>query len=85
MRILLTKAWSPTDIDQLRRMAESGASIARCSAALGRSSISIKVKARKLGLMLDGVRIVRARQKAQIATAESILPQGSQRFDGSRI
>ena len=84
MRRLLTKPWSPTDIDQLRRMVENGASLARCSAAFGRPSSSIKVKARALGLVLDGVRIVRARQKAQITAAESNLPRGSQRFDGSR-
>ena len=84
MRRLLTKPWSPTDIDELRRMVENGASVARCSAAFGRPCSSIKVKARALGLVLDGVRIVRARQKAQIAAAESSLPRGSQRFDGSR-
>lgn len=79
----IIKHWTPEDIDKLKELAGKGASALRCAAALKRNQGSVKKQARALGIVLPGVRAVRATTKARIAEAERDLPRELQRFDGS--
>jgi hypothetical protein len=56
----LTRQWTTEDIAKLISLVESGASLARASAALGRNGNSVQKKARQLGLRFPGARAVRA-------------------------
>jgi len=80
---LIVRQWTSDDIEKLKRLAESGASVMRCSAALGRSSSSVTKTARTLGLQLAGVRAVKATNREKIAAAEKSMPPGSRRNDGT--
>ena len=84
MRKPIVRGWSTDELERLKQLANAGASVTRCAAAVNRSSASIRSQARKLGIPLAGTRAVRAVQKARISAAERDLPPGSQRFDGRR-
>jgi hypothetical protein len=60
MKNPLIKRWTDDDVALLKKLAQEGATLMRASAALGRPSISVRKKARQLGLELPGVRTVRA-------------------------
>lgn len=79
----IVRHWTQEDIDKLKDLAAKGASALRCAAALKRNQASVKKQARSLGIVLQGVREVRATTKARIAKAERDLPREMQRFDGS--
>jgi hypothetical protein len=85
MRKPITRPWTEDEIERLKTMARSGASVARCSAAFNRPGTSIMSQARKVGVPIAGQRKVKAAQKAKIAAAEAKLPRGTWRNDGSRV
>lgn len=58
------KLWTDQDETRLRELAASGASLVRATAALRRSSSSVKRKALDLGLAFRGVKQVRADLRA---------------------
>lgn len=58
------KLWTDQDTIRLRELAASGASLVRATAALRRSSSSVKRKALDLGLAFRGVKQVRADLRA---------------------
>ena len=53
--------WSQEEEARLKGMVQSGASIARISAALNRPMAGIRVKARELGITLPTMRQVKAK------------------------
>jgi len=55
-RRLITKTWTPEDIARLISLADSGATVLRAAAALGRPATAVQSKARELGKPLVGVR-----------------------------
>lgn len=58
------KPWKPEDIDRLIALADSGATLLRACAALGRPARGVAKKARELGKPLPGVREVKASLRA---------------------
>ncbi len=60
----ITKLWQPADVARLLTLADSGASLMRASAALGRTTMSVQKKANQLGTSFAGVRKVRAELRA---------------------
>jgi hypothetical protein len=46
----MNNTWRPEDIQRLREMASQNVSVLRAAAALNRSTGSIRIQARKLGL-----------------------------------
>jgi hypothetical protein len=79
-----TKVWTDAEIERLKTMTAGGSSAMRC-AAFGKPSTAIKVQARKRGIALPGVRATKANYRAKLAAAESKLPAGSWRNDGTRV
>jgi hypothetical protein len=72
------KSWTSEDVARLMELADSGATVLRAAAALGRRAHSIQKKARELGKPLRGVRIVKSELRK--ATADSVdLPVFSKR------
>jgi hypothetical protein len=57
----LYRPWLPSDDDELKRLASAGASLLRASAALKRSSPSIKNRSILLGVRLIGMREAKRR------------------------
>jgi hypothetical protein len=55
----LSSPWSPEQDERLTRLADQGATALRAAAALNRPLQSVRIRARKLGLSLPGVREVR--------------------------
>lgn len=55
----LTSPWTPEQDERLKALAAQGASAIRAAAALKRPVSSVKVRARKLGIDLPGVRAIR--------------------------
>jgi hypothetical protein len=49
LRLRKAPAWTDEENERLKRLATSGGSIVRAAAALGRSMISVRDQARKLG------------------------------------
>lgn len=78
---LIVRQWTSDDIEKLKRLAECGASVVRCSAALGISSSSATKMAGTLGPQLAGVRAVKAINREKIVAAEKSLPPGLRRND----
>lgn len=60
----LTKKWTEEDVARLIELADSGATLTRAAAALGRNSASVQKQARSLGKHLPGIREVRADLRA---------------------
>lgn len=85
MRKPITHPWSDDEIALLKKLIANGVSAPRCSAVFKRPIISIRNKARSLGLKLMGVRETKAKYRAKLAKAERELPPGSWRNDGSRV
>jgi hypothetical protein len=56
----IVKSWRPEDVALLLKLAASGATLLRASAALGRPIASVRKKAHQLGMTFPGVRQVRA-------------------------
>lgn len=56
----IVKSWRPEDVALLLKLAASGATLLRASAALGRPITSVRKKAHQLGTKFPGVRQVRA-------------------------
>ena len=63
-RAPLYKPWTPSDDDELRRLASSGATVLRATAALNRRSQTVKKRASVLGLTLVGMREAKRRIRA---------------------
>jgi len=55
----LSSPWSPEQDERLTQLATKGATALRAAAALNRPLQSVRIRARKLGLSLPGVREVR--------------------------
>jgi hypothetical protein len=81
----IVKSWTEQELVRFRQKVLSGASVTRCSAAFDRPSNSVRNQARRMGIPLVGARLMKAAQKAKIASAESKLPPGSWRYDGTRV
>ena len=60
MARLITRAWTPEQIEQLRALVTGKASAVRAAAALSRSIISVQGKARELGMPFPHKRKVKA-------------------------
>lgn len=56
----ITKKWTDTDIEQLRKLASEGATAARAAAALNRNTAAVTKMARVLGVPLVGTRQAKA-------------------------
>lgn len=48
-RRAINKTWTPEDVNRLISLAESGATVLRAAAALGRPATAVQNKARQLG------------------------------------
>lgn len=55
-RAPLYRAWTPSNDEELRRLASVGATVLRATAALNRRSQTAKKRAAELGLKLVGMR-----------------------------
>ena len=64
------RPWSPSDDEELKRLAALGATVLRATAAMGRQTQTIKKRARELGVQLVGMREAKRRARA-IAEQES--------------
>ena len=60
----LTSAWTPDQDERLTQLAAQGATALRAAAALKRPLTSVRIRARKLGLSLPGVREVRRKLRS---------------------
>lgn len=60
----INKVWTVEEIERLMTLADSGATLMRASAALGRSGSSVQKKAREVGKSFAGARQVRANLRA---------------------
>lgn len=67
-RRAINKTWTPEDVDRLISLAESGATVLRAAAALGRPATAVQNKARQLGKPLVGIRQARATARGLIET-----------------
>lgn len=65
MTRVTNRSWTTEEIAQLERLAETGASVARASAALKRTQCAVKAMSRKLGKPLLGIRQFRANVREQ--------------------
>lgn len=63
----LSSPWTPEQDDLLKQLSAKGATALRAAAAMKRPITSVRIRARKLGLSLPGVREVR--RKLRIATS----------------
>jgi len=70
VRRLLAKPWDTKDVSRLKELADSGASVLRAAAALGRPATSVKRKASDLGISLAGVRQLKAELRARGVTED---------------
>jgi hypothetical protein len=61
LRLRKAAAWTDEENEGLKGLATSGASMVRAAAALGRSMISVRDQARKLGTPFPSLRIARGR------------------------
>jgi GcrA cell cycle regulator len=62
----VTSPWTPEQDERLRQLAAQGATALRAAAALKRPLTSVRIRARKLGLSLPGVREVRRKLAASL-------------------
>lgn len=67
-RRAINKTWTPEDVNRLISLAESGATVLRAAAALGRPATAVQNKARQLGKPLVGIRQARATARGFIET-----------------
>jgi hypothetical protein len=67
-RRAINKTWTPEDVNRLISLAESGATVLRAAAALGRPATAVQNKARQLGKPLVGIRQARATARGLIET-----------------
>jgi hypothetical protein len=65
-RCPISKPWTPEDIARLIELADSGATVLRAAAALGRPATAVQNRARQLGKPLVGVRASKAAIRAHI-------------------
>lgn len=77
-RRLIISPWTPEQDDRLKFLSAQGATAIRASAALSKPLTSVKIRARKLGIPLPGVREVKAKIRAsaqldEIATRSVIM------------
>ena len=70
---LITRAWTPEQIEQLKALLRGGASAVRAAAALNRSVISVQGKARELGSPFPHKRKVKAERLSREALARAQL------------
>jgi hypothetical protein len=59
-----SRIWTPEEISRLQQLADSGATLLRAAAALGRQGSVVQRKARECGKEFPGVRKVRAGLRA---------------------
>jgi hypothetical protein len=62
----INKTWTSEDIARLISLADSGATVLRAAAALGRPATAVQNKARELGKPLVGIRASKAAIRAHI-------------------
>ena len=60
-RAPLYRPWTPSDDEELRRLASVGATVLRATAALNRRSQTVRKRASDLGLKLVGMREAKRR------------------------
>jgi hypothetical protein len=60
-RAPLYRPWTPSDDEELRRLASVGATVLRATAALNRRSQTVRKRASELGLKLVGMREAKRR------------------------
>lgn len=70
---LITRAWTPEQIEQLKALLQDRASAVRAAAALNRSVISVQGKARELGNPFPHKRKVKAERLSREALARAQL------------
>jgi hypothetical protein len=65
--------WDAEQIERLKALSRSGASLLRAAAVLGRQQLVVQTKARELGFPLVGLRESKRLRKARCADAEAKL------------
>jgi hypothetical protein len=60
----ITSPWTPEQDDLLRQLSAKGATALRAAAALKRPTSSVRIRARKLGIPLPGIRETRRKLRA---------------------
>ena len=69
-RAPLYRPWTPSDDDELRRLASLGATVLRATAALNRRSQTVRKRASDLGLKLVGMR--EAKRRIRVLAEEEL-------------
>jgi hypothetical protein len=70
-RAPLYRPWTPSDDEELRRLASVGATVLRATAALNRRSQTVKKRAAELGLKLVGMR--EAKRRVRVLTEQELM------------
>jgi hypothetical protein len=71
----MNRPWDAEQIELLKTLSRSGASLLRAAAALKRQQLVVQTKARELGFPLVGLRESKRLRKAKCAEAEARLRQ----------
>jgi hypothetical protein len=73
----MNRPWDAEQIERLKTLSKSGASLLRAAAALKRQQLVVQTKARELGFPLVGLRESKRLRNAKCAEAEAKLRQQS--------
>lgn len=71
----MNRPWDAEQIERLKTLSRSGASLLRAAAALKRQQLVVQTKARELGFPLVGLRESKRLRKEKCAEAEARLRQ----------
>jgi hypothetical protein len=71
----MNRPWDAEQIERLKTLSRSGASLLRAAAALKRQQLVVQTKARELGFPLVGLRESKRLRKVKCAEAEARLRQ----------
>lgn len=69
----MNRPWDDEQIEKLRRLSQSGASLLRAAAALKRQQLVVQTKARELGFPLVGLRESKRIRAAKEAAARLLF------------
>lgn len=72
-RHVTSRSWTSEHIEELRKLVEAGASPLRAAARLNRTSVSVQIKAKELGIPFRDKRIVKRQQRTREAEARREL------------